>query len=63
MFPDVNIQLDREYFLLRRQTILLELEYIEKRLQIFPRVSELRKQAKEESKVVQLQNENKNSDH
>lgn len=44
--PSYDVQLTRDYFMLRRQVILMELDYIERMLEIQPRVSELREEAK-----------------
>ena len=46
--PPPDIVMEREYLMMWRQSLLLQLDAVEKMLDIHPRTSEIRKQAKNE---------------
>jgi hypothetical protein len=55
--PSEHIQIDREFLMARRQALLLELDALERILCISPRVSELRKEAKNQTHEEELKRE------
>ena len=46
--PPLEIQITREQYMMQRQALLMYIDAIEKILDIHPRTSELRKQARDE---------------
>ena len=55
--PLVGVDITRDYLMTVRQALLLELEAVEKLLDITPRTSEIRKAAKEYNQVERKQDE------
>lgn len=50
VMPTADISLQREHWMMIRQSLLMYLDAVEKALDISPRTSELRKEAKERDK-------------
>ena len=53
-FPNLEVSLTREYFLLLRDGLLKQVDAIERLLEISPRTVELRREAKAERYAVEI---------